>query len=333
MDIADMILYLRQQLLTLRAAPDRQAAAELLATFKVLIRAAYEQGDRDLMAVLVDLADSTRDLYMGRPLNGKLPAEAQIRAAAVQMQRTVATPSVEVPIVPPSDALDETQPIDADAIAAALEADNDTSADDIPDRESLLRALASVSERDWQDHTHLRDGSPRQMRAYSTVYDHLAIFHTLRQHYPLWAGTFPIDVDVPTSDIDIICNPSSLRQFITDARAAYGEQDGFKLIWKAVKQTPTVIVRFVCNTFPVELFAQPTSVRQQDAYQHMVVEAQLLAIGGEQARDNVRRLKADGLKTEPAFSAVFELKSENPYQHLLQLANMDNEALLDALGY
>ncbi len=333
MDIADMILYLRQQLLTLRAAPDRQAAAELLATFKVLTRAAYQQGDRDLMAVLVDLADSARDLYMGRPLNGKLPAEAQIRAAAAQMQRTVTTPAVEVPIVPPSDALDDTQPIDTESIAAAIEADNNTPAADMPNRDMLLQALATVRRQNWHDHTHLKDGSPQQIRAYNTVYDQLNIFQTLSQHHPMWVGTFPIDVDVPSSDIDIICNPSSLRQFIAETRIAYGTQPGFKLTWKAIKQTPTVIVRFVCNDLPVELFAQPRSTRQQDAYQHMVVEARLLAIGGEQARENVRRLKADGLKTEPAFSAVFELKSKNPYHHLLKLAGMDDETLLDALGY
>ncbi|MEM6529585.1 MAG: hypothetical protein AAF653_14905, partial [Chloroflexota bacterium] len=83
MTIADMILYLRQQLLSLRSDNNnRQMVAELLATFKMLTRAAFNSGDDALVALLVDLTDSTRDMYMGKPLNGRFPSEEKIREVA-----------------------------------------------------------------------------------------------------------------------------------------------------------------------------------------------------------------------------------------------------------
>ncbi|MFQ5796001.1 MAG: DUF4269 domain-containing protein, partial [Candidatus Bipolaricaulia bacterium] len=64
----------------------------------------------------------------------------------------------------------------------------------------------------------------------------------------------------------------------------------------------------------------------QNAYRHMAVEARLLAIGGEQARQEIRRLKRTGLKTEPAFACYFNLEGD-PYQVLLQLATLSDDEL------
>jgi hypothetical protein len=67
---------------------------------------------------------------------------------------------------------------------------------------------------------------------------------------------------------------------------------------------------------------------------HMIVEERLLRLGGPEVREQIRSLKAQGLKTEPAFAVVFQLPGD-PYKTLLQLAELAEEklAFLDASGH
>ena len=53
----------------------------------------------------------------------------------------------------------------------------------------------------------------------------------------------------------------------------------------------------------------------------MVVEARLLELGGDPARQAIRRLKQSGLKTEPAFARYFQLEGD-AYQVDLRLIDM-----------
>ena len=80
MTITDIIIYLREQLLILRDQNNRQAVAEVLATAKLLTRLSFESGDRRVIAMLVNITDSARDMYMGKPLNGKLPSLEMIHS-------------------------------------------------------------------------------------------------------------------------------------------------------------------------------------------------------------------------------------------------------------
>jgi hypothetical protein len=57
---------------------------------------------------------------------------------------------------------------------------------------------------------------------------------------------------------------------------------------------------------------------RQNGFRHLLVEAAVLAAGGEQWRRAVRRLKQQGLKTEPAFANLLRL-SGDPYVALLEL--------------
>jgi hypothetical protein len=63
----------------------------------------------------------------------------------------------------------------------------------------------------------------------------------------------------------------------------------------------------------------------------MVIEARMLAVGGDEARRVIRELKASGMKTEPAFAAYFRLEGDDPYQKLLSMAQMTDEALIEHL--
>lgn len=163
---------------------------------------------------------------------------------------------------------------------------------------------------------YLQTGTDRQREAYRTLAD-LRLFERLAAFTPVLAGTIPLDIDLPGSDLDIICQAADLDHFAALVRAAYGDQPDFRVTRKEVGALPTVIARFTRATFPIELFAQDRPVQEQNAYRHMIAEARLLASAGPGAKEAIRALKAGGLKTEPAFAAYFNLPGD-PYEALLK---------------
>ena len=90
------------------------------------------------------------------------------------------------------------------------------------------------------------------------------------------------------------------------------------------------VASIVCNfrhpDFELEIFGQPRPVRQQNAYRHLVIEAQVLAAGGAVWQQAVRQLKAQGIKTEPAFAQLLGLAG-NPYEALLRLEGLSEAEL------
>ena len=190
---------------------------------------------------------------------------------------------------------------------------------------------------DWTDLRYLAAGTPRQQAAYRALCD-LAVVDRLRQYGPVLVGTIPLHIDIPTSDLDIICEMHDPDQFAAYVEAAFGSQSGFRLKHTITNDLPTVTANFDYPTadvppgFPIEIFGQPRPVTAQHAYRHMVVEARLLRLGGEQARTAIRDLKLQhGLKTEPAFARYFGLAGD-PFVTLLALADLDDAALQAAVG-
>ncbi len=192
-----------------------------------------------------------------------------------------------------------------------------------------------ASEIDWHDLSYLARGNPRQRRALR-VLNALDIFCILRDYSPVLAGTVPLGIDIEQSDLDIICEVRDLDVFERAVKGAFGTRDGFHIEQVTFKGLATVFARFTFDGFPIEIFAQPRPVAQQNAYRHMVVEARLLAIGGEGARRAIRQMKRDGLKTEPAFARYFKVEGD-PYEALLTLSSLSEEEVrkfvLDADGH
>ncbi len=184
---------------------------------------------------------------------------------------------------------------------------------------------------DWRDISYLARGNARQQKAYRALQS-LDLFNVLSVYAPVLAGTFPLDIDIEGSDLDIICEVHDLAAFERVVKGAFAARDDFQIERVLETGMPTVLARFAFDGLPLEIFAQPRPVTEQNAYRHLLVEARLLAIGGEDARREIRRLKRDGLKTEPAFARYFKIEGD-PYEVLLALSLLSDEELRIRIGH
>lgn len=141
---------------------------------------------------------------------------------------------------------------------------------------------------------------------------------------PHVAGTPPLGLALPSSDIDILCHAPDPMAFADAVTRVFGHLRDFQLVerprWQAV------IARFHAHGWPFEIFGQPLPVAQQQGWRHFLVERRLLALGGGALASTILALRAQGLKTEPAFAQLLGLTGD-PYAALLDLEAWDDEAL------
>ncbi len=178
---------------------------------------------------------------------------------------------------------------------------------------------------DWHDIAYLLGGNARQRAAHDLL-ARLGIFDSLAPHRPTLVGTIPIDVDLPESDLDIICEAASPDAFAEIVRAAYGDRPDFQQRFAEHQGMRSAVARFTFEETPIEVFAQDRPISLQNAFRHMVVEARLLALAGPEANEAIRALKRSGLKTEPAFARYFAIPGD-AYAALSRLYDAGDDVL------
>ena len=183
----------------------------------------------------------------------------------------------------------------------------------------------------WRDPTYLKTGAPRQISAYYTL-QCLGVFETLKKFDPVLVGTIPIDIDIPGSDLDIICHAADMDAFQYAVQCAYKKMPDFLLRRNFIEGVTSIVARFAFNEFQIEIFGQALPIEEQRAYRHMIIEARLLDLFGDRARSNIRKIKLSGLKTEPAFGRHFRLVGD-PYKALLELEDLSDNDLLMRFSY
>ncbi len=177
----------------------------------------------------------------------------------------------------------------------------------------------------WNDISYLKRGNHRQRQAYAALHS-LDIFSRLTEFSPVLVGTVPLGIDTVESDLDILCHAQDLPAFAALMRTLFAWKTNFEVKTKEIRGVSSVVTNFEHAGFPIEIFAQAVPVEQQNGYRHLLVEHRLLALGGEEMAEMIRQQKQNGLKTEPAFAQYLHLEGD-PYQALLDLENMDDEAL------
>jgi hypothetical protein len=194
------------------------------------------------------------------------------------------------------------------------------------------QANSQLSVKNWKDPHYLLAGNKRQQLAYAAL-QNLGIWSTLSAFDPVLAGTVPLDIDIANSDLDILCavDSTEMARFVGLLQAQYAHLPEFIVTQKLINQRPSVVCSFRFQEFEVEVFGQDCPTERQQAFRHMVVEDRVLQAGGEAWRAAVRRLKEQGLKTEPAFAKLLQLKGD-PYESLLTLEGTSVEELRTALA-
>ncbi len=170
----------------------------------------------------------------------------------------------------------------------------------------------------FHDLSYLRAGSAGQRRAHR-VLRALGLPNVLRAYAPRLVGTFPLDLQRPGSDMDLVCEVHDFVPFEALLAANYGRQAQFAQRRTVRQELPSSITAFVAQGLLVEIFGQALPSEHQHGYRHLCIEHRLLRAGGPTFWADVQALRATGLKTEPAFAAALGWTGPDPYTELLDL--------------
>jgi hypothetical protein len=171
---------------------------------------------------------------------------------------------------------------------------------------------------DFEHISYLKTGNKRQQQAYQTLTQH-TILERLIAYQPILTGTIPIDIDIPSSDLDIICYWTDKKDFIAQIQNSFAAETNFRLLETVINGHETVVANFKVDDFEIEIFGQNIPCKQQNAFRHLLIEQQILAEKGEEFRQQIIKLKLQGYKTEPAFALLLKLEGD-PYLSLLSLS-------------
>lgn len=172
---------------------------------------------------------------------------------------------------------------------------------------------------DFTNIAYLKSGNETQKKVYQLLSKY-RIFEKLKAYSPILAGTIPIEIDIEGSDVDIICEVD-LRfeeDFLDDvAFARFIPHDmEVKVDYPIVNDETCIVLNFILEEFPIEIFGQNRPTIEQNAYRHMITEYRILQEKGVDFKKEIIALKKQGIKTEPAFGLLLGL--ENPYEDLLK---------------
>lgn len=153
------------------------------------------------------------------------------------------------------------------------------------------------------------------------------ILDIFSEYKPLIAGTFPLNVEVEGSDVDILMQAKDLEEVRALVLKHFGNCTNFSQSIQKVDELDTLICSFIFNEVPFELFIQDKEPVRQTAYLHFLIEERLLKLGGELFKEKIINERKAGLKTEPAFAKIIGIEGD-AYLQLLELQKKSSEDLI-----
>jgi hypothetical protein len=166
-------------------------------------------------------------------------------------------------------------------------------------------------------------------RSYEEALAESGVLGVLAPFDPRIVGTPPLGLDVPGSDIDVLCFAPDARAFTETLWHNFFNAQGF-MAKQLVRLTRPVVASFEVAGWRIELYGEAIPVEHQRGWRHFAVERRLLTLGGEDLTVAVLALRQQGMKTEPAFAAALRLRGD-PYLALLDLGEQDDETLASVL--
>lgn len=185
---------------------------------------------------------------------------------------------------------------------------------------------------DWRNIHYLRDGGFKQQLAFIALHGS-GVWKLLDEFKPVLAGTIPLGINIPGSDLDVLCEVPEAAQgrFAALVQAHFGAHQGFRLAQRSIGGYATTVAGFHYRDETIELFGQALPTDQQLGWRHLLVERAVLEVGGQAWRMAVRYLKLQGLKTEPAFAQLLGLAGD-PYTALLALEDWPADTLRERVA-
>lgn len=143
------------------------------------------------------------------------------------------------------------------------------------------------------------------------------VLETLKYFDPRVAGTYPLGLENETSDLDILLQAEDLEELRVLIMKEWGHCEGFRAREEEVDGLKTVIVQFLVDYVPFELFAQNRATVRQTAYRHFLAQERALKYMPDATLQRLKDLRKAGVKTEPAFGDVLSLEGD-PFAELLR---------------
>src|SRR5215468_8928197 len=152
----------------------------------------------------------------------------------------------------------------------------------------------------------------------------------LRAFNPHVVGALPLGIAVCDGNIRVICHAPDAGRFAQAISTYFHDAKGFRLtLWTSADRA--VVGRFESYGWPIKIFGSSEPVHDQVIWRHFDVERRLLALDGEGLRAAVTTLRANGLKTEPAFAAALNLPGD-PYAAIGELYGSSDAELVTILS-
>lgn len=165
----------------------------------------------------------------------------------------------------------------------------------------------------FKEISYLKKGSNKQKESYK-ILTKINIFNILKDYMPILVGTIPLGIDIENSDLDIVCQVYDFEMFEQILFDKFSIYEDFSIRYK---EKDILICNFMVDYMEIEIYASSVESYNTNGYRHMLIEYKLLNLYGERFREEVIKLKKEGMKTEPAFAKILNLNG-NPYEELLQ---------------
>jgi hypothetical protein len=176
----------------------------------------------------------------------------------------------------------------------------------------------------FKDISYLKKGNTKQRKSYD-ILSKINIFNILSEFNPILVGTIPIKIDIENSDLDIICEVKDFDNFRKLLEDNFNKYINFTTMYD--KENTVLVCNFEVEGIEIEIYGSRENTELANGYRHMLIEYRLILLGGEAFRNNIIELKRSGLKTEPAFAKLLDIKG-NPYEELLLLEKYSDEEII-----
>ena len=181
---------------------------------------------------------------------------------------------------------------------------------------------------DFTNIEYLKWGNEKQRVCYKILKE-INIFELLKDYSPILVGTIPIDIDIDNSDLDIVCKINNIHEFEKLLSINFSKYINYRCT-KNLKEN-IIICNFEFDNIEIEIYASNIDSKKSNGYRHMIVEHNILSLNINNFKNKIMELKEAGLKTEPAFAKVLNLKG-NPYEEMLKLEKYNDIELFDLIS-